>query len=347
MYQLIKPILFNLDPERAHLLVMRQLSWLTRMPLVRDGLEKLWANDDRRLVTRKLGLTFKNPIGLAAGFDKNAEYVSSLPYLGFGFVEVGTITPKAQAGNPTPRLFRLPEDEALINRMGFNNLGVDKMVSNLKKAAPYRFVVGGNIGKNKVTPNENAIDDYLSTYHKLHNEVDYFVVNVSSPNTPGLRELQDKGPLTKLLRAIQTVNGATAAPKPILLKIAPDLSMPQLDDVLTVVSDCELDGLIATNTTLNREGLSTAGSRLKQIGPGGLSGAPLSSRSDDFVRYIRSHVDNDFTIVGVGGIHSADDALRKFDAGADLIQIYTGLIYKGPKLIQDIKKALIQRASRA
>ena len=340
MYQLFKPLLFALEPETAHTQTLRQLHRVLKFPLVPKLMEKLWCYDKPQLVTKKMGLTFKNPIGLAAGFDKNGGHVDSMRHLGFGFIEVGTVTPLAQPGNDMPRLFRLPKDAALINRMGFNNDGVDQMVENLKKITSSDLVIGGNIGKNKITPNDQAANDYLTCFVKLFEHVDYFVVNVSSPNTPGLRNLQEKEPLSELLGLIQKENRSRKDPKPLLLKIAPDLNFNQLDDVLTVVHDHHLDGIIATNTTLSRENLQTSASTLEQIGAGGLSGSPLSKRSTEVVQHIRKSTSTDFVIIGVGGIMNVDDALRKLDAGADLLQIYTGLIYRGPSLISQINREI-------
>ncbi len=287
-----------------------------------------------------MGLRFKNPIGLAAGFDKDAAHIDDMATLGFGFIEVGTVTPKPQEGNPKPRLFRLPQDQALINRMGFNNGGIDAMVAQLEKRRKSDVIIGGNIGKNKMTPNEKAIRDYEICFEKLSPHVDYFVINVSSPNTPGLRELQDKEPLKRLLGTIQEMNYATANTKPVLLKIAPDLNPHQLNDILEVVGISKLQGIIATNTTLDRSSLTTQPSTLEAIGNGGLSGKPLLSKSTEFIRDIRKAMPSDFVIIGVGGIFSGRDAIEKIEAGANLVQVYTGLIYKGPTLIKDIKQSL-------
>ena len=287
-----------------------------------------------------MGLKFKNPIGLAAGFDKDAAYIDDMASLGFGFVEVGTVTPKPQQGNPKPRLFRLPKDQALINRMGFNNGGIEAMVAQLEKRGKNDIIIGGNIGKNKVTPNAEAIRDYEICFEKLRSLVDYFVINVSSPNTPGLRELQDKEPLNRLLGTIQNMNHAEPNPKPVLLKIAPDLNSHQLDDILQVVGTNKLQGIIATNTTIDRSQLTTQPSILDSIGNGGMSGKPLLSKATEFIRTIRKSMPNDFVIIGVGGIFNGQDAIEKIEAGADLVQVYTGLIYKGPGLIKNIKQAL-------
>lgn len=291
-----------------------------------------------------MGIDFPNPIGLAAGFDKDAKLYSELSALGFGFIEVGTITPKPQPGNDKPRLFRLPKDSAIINRMGFNNHGVEQMVINLKKNNS-KVIIGGNIGKNKNTPNENAVKDYIICFESLFNVVDYFVVNVSSPNTPGLRALQEKEPLLKILNALQILNNQLAIEyskkrKPVLLKIAPDLTNEQLDEIVEVLHDSGLDGVIATNTTISRENLNSDAQEIARIGAGGLSGKPLAKRSTEVIKYLAERSDKKFIIIGVGGIHSETDAIEKLNAGADLIQLYTGFIYEGPALIQRIKKRL-------
>ncbi len=291
-----------------------------------------------------MGIDFPNPIGLAAGFDKDAKLYSELSALGFGFIEVGTITPKPQPGNDKPRLFRLPKDSAIINRMGFNNHGVEQMVINLKKNNS-RVIIGGNIGKNKNTPNEDAVKDYIICFESLFNVVDYFVVNVSSPNTPGLRALQEKEPLLKILNALQILNNQLAIEyskkrKPVLLKIAPDLTNEQLDEIVEVLHASGLDGVIATNTTISRENLNSDAQEIARIGAGGLSGKPLAKRSTEVIKYLAERSDKKFIIIGVGGIHSETDAIEKLNAGADLIQLYTGFIYEGPALIQRIKKRL-------
>ncbi|MGL4630758.1 MAG: quinone-dependent dihydroorotate dehydrogenase, partial [Leadbetterella sp.] len=283
-----------------------------------------------------LGLSFPNPVGLAAGFDKNAIWIDELAALGFGFVEVGTVTPLAQDGNPKPRLFRLKKDKALINRMGFNNHGLEPMVAHLKNRKS-NIIVGGNLGKNKVTPNEEALNDYLLGYRALVNWVDYFVVNVSSPNTPGLRELQEKEPLTKLLQALQDENKGR---KPILLKIAPDLSNSQLDDIVDIVVNTNLAGVIATNTTIERSSLTSSKKQIDEIGNGGLSGKPLKDRSTEVIRYLNQKGNNRFTIIGAGGIQTGSDAQEKLDAGATLIQVYSGFVYEGPGIAKSINQYL-------
>ncbi|MBK8502061.1 MAG: quinone-dependent dihydroorotate dehydrogenase [Saprospiraceae bacterium] len=346
MYRLLKPLLFTLEPEKAHGFTVTQLQRLSKLPLASSIMQHYWNFRDPALEVEKMGLRFKNPVGLAAGFDKNGAYIDSMHHLGFGFLEVGTITPIAQPGNDKPRLFRLPDDQALINRMGFNNDGVHRLVENLKQVKTPGLIIGGNIGKNKNTPNEQAIEDYLICFRKLFDYVDYFVVNVSSPNTPGLRNLQEKEPLTQLLQVLQDENNQKAHRRPILLKIAPDLTQQQLDDVLVVVEDQQLDGIIATNTTLDRKGLKAPDSLLQKIGAGGLSGAPLTKMATQTIAYIRRHTKSSFTIIGVGGIMSADDAIEKLDNGADLIQIYTGLIFRGPCLPKEINQMIARRSTK-
>ena len=292
------------------------------------------------LVQEVAGLRFRNPVGLAAGFDKNAEMVDELEALGFGFIEIGTVTPKPQPGNEKPRLFRLKADKGLINRMGFNNKGAAVAAAKLRQRKS-KILVGGNIGKNKDTPNEEALSDYLICFRELFDVVDYFVVNVSSPNTPGLRELQEKAPLTALLTELQKRNTEKFTPKPIFLKIAPDLTTSQLDDIIDIVQETGIAGVIATNTTISREGLRTSQEDIEKIGAGGLSGAPLTHRATEVIRYICEKSGNAFPVIGVGGISSPKDALEKRNAGASLIQLYTGFIYEGPGLASRICKALV------
>jgi dihydroorotate dehydrogenase len=282
-------------------------------------------------------------VGLAAGFDKDARWLGEMATLGFGFVEIGTVTPVSQPGNPKPRLFRLPQDNGIINRMGFNNGGMDEAVERLKQR-PRGLLVGGNIGKNKVTPNEDAISDYEKCFEALHPHVDYFVVNVSSPNTPGLRELQEKEPLAKLLLALVQQNESKTAQRPIFLKIAPDLTNDQLDDIIALVTETQISGVIATNTTIERGGLKTSKPEIEAIGAGGLSGAPLRERSTEVIRYLHTHSDGAFPIIGVGGICSPQDALEKLEAGATLLQVYSGLVYAGPGLIKKINQAILSRS---
>ncbi|WP_421764639.1 quinone-dependent dihydroorotate dehydrogenase [Ekhidna sp.] len=340
MYKLLKPLLFLFSPEKAHKITTGLLHFVLKMPFGKSIINGMFNFEDQRLEREVFGIKFKNPVGLAAGFDKNAELIDDFSNLGFGFIEVGTLTPKGQPGNPQPRLFRLPKDQALINRMGFNNDGVDDAVERLKSRKS-NIIIGGNIGKNKVTPNEKALDDYLVCFQHLFAYVDYFVVNVSSPNTPGLRELQEKEPLMKLLKALQEENNQKETPKPLLLKIAPDLSEAQLDDIISITKELNLDGLIISNTTIDRSGLDTAKKTVETIGAGGLSGKPVFNKSNEVLQYIRRHLPL-VHIIAVGGIHSAQDAIEKINAGANLVQIYTGLVYEGPGLIKRINKELLK-----
>ncbi len=338
MYKLIRPILFSFDPEIIHHLVMRWMKVLIRIPFVKLILGKAYGVNKEFAPTELFGLKFKNRVGLAAGFDKDAKAIDFMQNLGFGFLEIGTVTPLPQEGNPKPRLFRLPADNALINRMGFNSDGLQTIVHRLRKTPPKNMILGGNIGKNKNTSNENAVDDYLKGFNALKGLVDYFVINISSPNTPGLRELQEKEPLKKLLNALQQENDLLETRIPILLKISPDLTLSQLDDVIEVVLLAKLDGIIASNTTLDRAGLKTKSSMVEEIGAGGLSGKPLLYRSTEVIRYIRTKTGKKFPIIASGGIMTANDAIEKINAGADLIQIYTGFVYSGPNLIKNINQ---------
>ncbi|MDB2657285.1 quinone-dependent dihydroorotate dehydrogenase [Crocinitomicaceae bacterium] len=342
MFKLVRSILFKFDPEKIHYKTVGMIRFILRIPGMKGIWNGMYRVKDDRLKRELFGIEFENPVGLAAGFDKNASMYNDLAYCGFGFIEVGTVTPKGQPGNDKPRLFRLKEDEAIINRMGFNNDGVENAVANLKKRKT-KLVIGGNIGKNKVTPNESATEDYIITFNALFDYVDYFVVNVSSPNTPNLRALQEKEPLTQLLQTLQDLNNKKESRKPILLKIAPDLTNEQLDDIIEIIKDTQLDGVIATNTTISREGLKTSKERIEEIGAGGLSGKPVKSRSTEVIRYLADTSNKAFPIIGVGGIHSAEDALEKMEAGADLVQLYTGFIYEGPRLVKDINKAILSK----
>lgn len=340
MYKLIiRPILFLFASERAHYIALGLLKFTLKLPFAKSIFNSLYQPKQNNLSKEVFGLTFKNPIGLAAGFDKNAAYYNELSHLGFGFIEVGTVTPKPQDGNPKPRLFRLVEDEALINRMGFNNDGLEEMIKHLKNRKT-DLIIGGNIGKNKVTPNENAIDDYVISFKALHPYVDYFVMNVSSPNTPNLRALQDKEPLTKLLTTLRTLNETFDHPKPILLKIAPDLTEGQLDDIIGIVQSIGIDGIVATNTTISREGLATSKEKVEAIGNGGLSGKPVRARSTEVIQYITNKTAGKLPIIAVGGIFTAKDAQEKLDAGAALVQVYSGFIYEGPGMVKDICEGL-------
>ncbi|MDI1324300.1 MAG: quinone-dependent dihydroorotate dehydrogenase [Algoriphagus sp.] len=346
MYKsILKPLLFLKKPEDAHHFTFDLTKMSFNLPIVGSVVKSIYGFEDSRLEREVFGLKFKNPVGLAAGFDKDAKLIDEMAMLGFGFIEIGTLTPKPQEGNPLPRLFRLPQDEALINRMGFNNGGVLDAVERLKKRKS-NVIVGGNIGKNKVTPNENAVDDYLFCLEALHPYVDYFVVNVSSPNTPNLRDLQEKEPLKQLLQAVKSANDLKPNPKPILLKIAPDLTDGQLDDIVEIVQETGIAGVIATNTTIDRSQLSTSKAEVEAIGAGGVSGKVLGKRSTEVIRYLHQKSKGAFPIVGVGGIFSAEDAIEKLEAGASLIQVYSGMIYEGPALIKKIKKGLLAYFSR-
>ncbi len=342
MYKLIiRPFLFLFAPEAIHHFTFRFLKWIHFIPGVGVVLRTIYTVRHEKLKRTLFGVTFNNPIGLAAGFDKDAKLTDELASFGFGFIEIGTLTPKPQPGNDKPRLFRLPMDQALINRMGFNNGGVEEAVVRLRKRKS-NIIIGGNIGKNKITPNEKAFEDYAICLNALQPYVDYFVVNVSSPNTPGLRELQEKEPLKQLMLHVKTLSNQSASPKPVLLKIAPDLTNSQLDDVVEVLQATHADGVIATNTTISREGLSTAQSTLTTIGNGGLSGKPLTNRSNEVITYLRAKLGKEFPIIGVGGIMTADDALDKLKVGADLVQVYTGFVYEGPGLIKEICERIVK-----
>ncbi|KQB40183.1 Dihydroorotate dehydrogenase (quinone) [Flavobacterium daejeonense] len=333
--QLIRPLFFCFDPEKIHHFTFSLVRFTSKIPGFSAIYKSLYLVDDKRLEREVFGLKFKNPVGLAAGFDKDAKLYKELSNFGFGFIEIGTLTPKGQDGNPKKRLFRLKEDSAIINRMGFNNGGVMEAVERLKSNPG--VLIGGNIGKNKVTPNEEATSDYEICFDALYDYVDYFVVNVSSPNTPNLRELQDKEPLTQLLQTLQNKNLAKPKQKPILLKIAPDLTDEQLLDIIDIVKETQIAGVIATNTTISREGLQSE----NKTEMGGLSGKPLTKRSTEVIRFLSEKSNNAFPIIGVGGIHSADDAIEKLEAGASLVQLYTGFIYEGPALVKAINKKIL------
>lgn len=341
MYKLfIRPFLFSLDPEKAHHFTFKYLKFIHKIPLVPLLIRKIYNVEHPSLHREVFGLHFKNPIGLAAGLDKDAKLYKELANLGFGFIEIGTITPKPQLGNPKKRLFRLIEDQGIINRMGFNNEGVEAAVKRLKKNT--NVLIGGNIGKNKTTPNEEAVNDYLICFEQLFNYVDYFVVNVSSPNTPNLRTLQEKEPLKQLLSTLQNTNLTHKNPKPILLKIAPDLTDEQLLDIIEIVQETHIAGVIATNTTISREGLVSDNKKET----GGLSGKPLKNRSTEVIRFLSEKSNHAFPIIGVGKIFSETDALEKLEAGASLIQLYTGFIYEGAGLIKRINKQLIANVNK-
>lgn len=364
MYSLLRRPLFLLPAETAHYLSMNALKAFCVVPFVRKLLANAFAVHESRLATHAFGLTFENPVGLGAGFDKNATYLRELETLGFGFVEIGTVTPRPQAGNDKPRLFRLPKDKALINRMGFNNDGVEAVAERLKQwrkrklaigspqltttkgtnrklqTANCQLLIGGNIGKNKTTPNDEAWKDYEICFRALHPFVDFFVVNVSSPNTPGLRELQEKESLRKILTHLQAMNKGFAQQRPVLLKIAPDLTTEQVDDVIELAMEINLDGLVAANTTISRDGLRTSNAELTAIGAGGLSGQPLKHRSNEVLQYIHQRTEGRIPLVGSGGIFNGDDAKEKTVAGASLIEVWTGFIYEGPGIVRRICSAL-------
>jgi dihydroorotate dehydrogenase len=354
MYKIIRNILFLFPTEWVHYFSMNCLRVLCSIPFIKLLIKKLFVIHDPRLTTHVANLQFNNPVGLGAGFDKNAKYLRELEALGFGFVEIGTVTPLPQQGNEKPRLFRLPKDKALINRMGFNNDGVKIIVERLKRwkdrqsrllTRDYRLIVGGNIGKNKTTPNEEAWKDYEICFKELHPYVDYFVVNVSSPNTPGLRELQEKETLRKILRHLQMINNGKAVSKPIWLKIAPDLSDEQINDVVELAMEIKLDGLVATNTTISREGLISEPSRVAKIGAGGLSGMPLKHKSNWMVRYITEKSNGSIPLIASGGIFNAGDAGEKLEGGASLVQVWTGFIYEGPGIVKRICRDIAETMS--
>lgn len=342
MYKsLIRPVLFKFDPEEVHhftFSMLKNFGFITRMFLPKPI-------EDKRLEREVFGLKFKNPVGLAAGFDKNAVLFNELADLGFGFVEIGTVTPKAQAGNPKKRLFRLIEDGGIINRMGFNNDGLQAAIEKLK-GNKGKIIIGGNIGKNTDTSPENYTEDYLQCFEGLHPYVDYFVLNVSCPNVGSHAKLEDVDYLRELITAVKEINLTKTVQKPVLLKIAPDLNHRQLDEIVDLIAETEIDGVIVSNTSVNREGLKTPPEVLEQIGNGGLSGKPIRERSTAMIKYISDKSNRAFPIIGVGGIHSAKDAMEKLDAGASLVQLYTGFIYEGPELINDINKELLKRAGR-
>jgi len=341
MYSIIRSILFLFDPEKVHYFTTDLLKILLRIPGMKFLFSKLYIIEDKRLEKEVFGIRFKNPVGLAAGFDKNASMYNDLAYCGFGFIEIGTVTPLGQLGNDKPRLFRLKSDKAIVNRMGFNNAGMEAAIENLKKRNT-RIIIGGNIGKNKITPNEEATSDYIKCFEALFPYVDYFVVNVSSPNTPNLRALQEKEPLKQLLSNLKKANSDKEVSKPILLKIAPDLTNEQLDDIIEIINETKIDGVIATNTTISREKLKATKDQLESIGAGGVSGKPLTKRSTEVIAYLHQKSKGSFPIVGVGGIHTAEDALEKLAAGASLIQVYTGFIYEGPGIVKSINKAILK-----
>jgi len=330
-----------MQPEKAHYFATGCLTFLSSIPGVSALIRSTYNYQHPKLKRELFGLSFPNPVGLSAGFDKDARWFNELAHLGFGFIEIGTLTPKGQIGNPQPRLFRIPEDEGLINRMGFNNLGAEDAIKRLKKRKT-NIIIGGNIGKNTSTSNENALEDYVFNFNTLHDYVDYFVVNVSCPNVKDLTKLQDTPFLLNLLGQLKQINTTKKNPKPILLKIAPDLNNAQLDEVIDIVAQTKIDGIIATNTTTSRENLQTTSKTIEEIGNGGLSGKPVRKRSTEVIKYLAKKSNKAFPIIGVGGIHSPEDAIEKLEAGADLVQVYTGFIYEGPALIKNINKKIIE-----
>lgn len=349
IYPYLRNVLFQLSPEKAHHVSMSALKLAIQTPIVNAFIKKQFSGNFPSLEREVMGLKFANPVGLAAGFDKNAHYLSELESLGFGYMEIGTVTPKGQPGNPQPRLFRLPQDKALINRMGFNNDGVEAARVRLAKwreKGHSPMIIGGNIGKNKITANEDAWKDYEICFQTLFDYVDYFVVNVSSPNTPGLRELQEKGALSKIMGDLQNINQGKSNPKPLLLKIAPDLTHSQLDDIADIASSCRLSGIVATNTTIDRSGLLTPSTEIEAIGAGGLSGKPVKNASTNILKYLREIMDNQIVILASGGIFTGQDAKEKLECGAELIQIWTGFIYEGPAIAKNICQYLQENPLR-
>jgi dihydroorotate dehydrogenase len=342
MYKLIiRPILFLFDPEKVHYFIFSLIRFLCKIPFIPTVFRKLYQVNDKKLARNLFGLHFTNPVGLAAGFDKNAVLYSELANFGFGFIEIGTVTPESQIGNPKKRLFRLKDDQGIINRMGFNNEGVEAVIKNLKKNK-HKVIIGGNIGKNTATKSEDYTQDYLEVFRELHPFVDYFVLNVSCPNVGSHEKLNDKKYLLELITACQDQNNLFQIKKPILLKIAPDLNTAQLDEIIALVAETKIDGVIASNTSTTRDNLKVSQERLEKIGNGGVSGQPIKNQSTKVIKYLADTSNKSFPIIGVGGIHSAEDALEKLNAGADLVQIYTGFIYEGPSLIKKINKALLK-----
>ncbi len=337
----IRPVFFKMDPEKVHHLVVGAMKFVHRIPFIGSVLKSFFSVSHPSLERTVFGLKFKNPVGLAAGFDKNAEVYREFSSLGFSFIEIGTVTPKPQPGNPKKRSFRLPADTALINRMGFNNKGVDEAVKNLKKRKDLTTIIGGNIGKNTATSNEDAVNDYVICFNGLYDHADYFVVNVSCPNISNLSKLQNKDSLMEILSAITKERQNKTVRKPVLLKISPDLNFGQIDEVIDIVNTTGIDGIVATNTTISREGLTTPVSTIEAIGNGGLSGKPLASRSTEIIRYITQKTGGKLPVIAVGGIFTAEDALEKLNAGASLVQLYTGFIYEGPGLAKKICKKLL------
>ena len=343
MYKiLIRPILFLFDPEKVHYFTFSVIKFLHKIPFVSNIIRSIYQVNDKRLEKKVFGITFKNPVGLAAGFDKNAVIYNELANFGFGFIEIGTVTPKGQAGNPRQRLFRLKDDKGIINRMGFNNDGIASAIENLNKNKG-KVIIGGNLGKNTTTKPENYTNDYCEVFKKLHPYVDYFVLNVSCPNVGSHAKLNDKDYLLELISSVQGLNKNETIQKPIVLKIAPDLNNQQLDEIIELVAETNIDGVIASNTSTTRDNLKASKERLEEIGNGGVSGQPIKSQSTKVIKYLADNSNKSFPIIGVGGIHSAEDALEKINAGADLVQVYTGFIYEGPSLIKKINKAILKQ----
>jgi dihydroorotate dehydrogenase len=341
MYKLLlRPIFFLFDPEKVHYFTFSLIRFLCKIPLIPSLFRSLYQVNDKRLERTLFGITFKNPVGLAAGFDKNAVLYNELANFGFGFIEIGTVTPKGQIGNPKKRLFRLKDDQGIINRMGFNNDGIEAAIRQLKKNKG-NVIIGGNLGKNTATEPENYTQDYCEVFSALHPYVDYFVLNVSCPNVGSHAKLNDKEYLIELISAVQKLNDQEDKQKPILLKIAPDLNNIQLDEIIELVRETKIDGVIASNTSTTRDNLKISKERLEAIGNGGVSGQPIKNQSTKVIQYLADTSNKAFPIIGVGGIHSAKDALEKLNAGADLVQVYTGFIYEGPRLIKKINKALL------
>ena len=343
MYKiLIRPILFLFDPEKVHYFTFSVVKFLHKIPFVPGIIRSMFQVNDKRLERTVFGITFKNPVGLAAGFDKNAVIYNELANFGFGFIEIGTVTPKGQIGNPKQRLFRLKDDKGIINRMGFNNDGIAPAIENLKKNKG-QVIIGGNLGKNTTTTPENYTQDYCEVFKALHPYVDYFVLNVSCPNVGSHAKLNDKAYLVELITTVQALNTKEAIQKPIVLKIAPDLNNAQLDEIIELVAETKIDGVIASNTSTTRDNLKASEQRLKEIGNGGVSGQPIKAQSTKVIKYLADNSKKSFPIIGVGGIHSAEDAIEKLNAGADLVQIYTGFIYEGPSLVKKINKAVLKQ----
>ncbi|WP_299134217.1 quinone-dependent dihydroorotate dehydrogenase [uncultured Tenacibaculum sp.] len=344
MYKLIiRPVFFLFDPEKIHHFTFSLVRFLSKIPLVSSVFRGLYQVNDKKLERNLFGLTFKNPVGLAAGFDKNAVLYNELADFGFGFVEIGTVTPKGQVGNPKKRLFRLKDDQGIINRMGFNNDGLELAIKQLKKNKG-KIIIGGNIGKNTDTAPENYTEDYITCFKELHPYVNYFVLNVSCPNVGSHAKLNDKEYLLELISEVQKLNNKEKIQRPILLKIAPDLNNNQLDEIVDLVNETKIDGVIASNTSIDREGLKASKERLEEIGNGGVSGQPVKNKSTKTIKYLSDKSNKSFPIIGVGGIHSEKDALEKIEAGADLVQIYTGFIYEGPSLVKRINKAILKKS---